>query len=124
MLFTVPITLNDGTTNRSFDWLRQEPSQLAGLYREPAATAVSASRIRTSHMTEKSGRERHLLQSSENIALVDPGDNDPTMDSVIINISIAHHPKHAAADVEKRLKLALAAASISGFTADIMAQEI
>lgn len=123
-LFTVPLALSDGTDTRTFGFLRQVPNQISGLYDETAASAMAQSRLMSAHTTEKSNRERHLLQSSEVIDLVDPGDGDPTSAAVVVNITVSHHKKHNVTDIEKRLKIALAAAGISGFTAKFIRGEI
>lgn len=125
-LFTTPLTLNDGTGDRIFDYQYQEPgATIAARYNEPAASGSSESRLRAAHMDiKKSGRKRHLLQSSELVALVEPGALDPASDTIVCNVTIEHHPKHAVADIEKRLKLVLAAAGIVGFTLSIVQGDI
>jgi len=123
-LFTTPLVINDGTDDRTFDWLRQIPGEIGGLYTEPAATASAVSRLKTGHSTQKNGRERHLLQRSEQVALTNPGDNDPALDPIVVNITVQHHPKHALADVEKQVIIAIGAASETGFTAASMRGEI
>jgi len=123
-LFTVPLVINDGSADRTFNWLRQVPGEIGGLYTEPAAAASAASTLKTGHSTQKNGRERHLCQRSEQVALTDPGDNDPALDVIVVNITVSHHPKHASAAVEKEVKLLLAAAGVTGFTAAMMRGEI
>ncbi len=125
-IFTVPITLNDGTDDRIFDYQYQEPGAIiAARYNEPAASSSSESRLRVAHMDiKKTGRKRHLLQSSELVALVDPGANDPASDSIVVNITFEHHPKHDSADIEKRLKIVLAAATLAGFTTSLVQGDI
>jgi hypothetical protein len=124
-LFTTPLTVNDGASDRIFDFAYQAlGSVLGGIYNEPLATAGQASVLRTSHTTAKSGQERHMIQRSENAALVSPSASDPTSDDIIVNITVSHHPKHALADVEKQLNIALAAAGVTGFTAKLMTKNI
>lgn len=123
-LFTTPATFNDGADDRIFDFQRQQLNAIGGVYNEPAASPMAQSELMTLHTTAKSKKERHLLQSSEMVALVEPGEGDPSTDSIVVNITVAHHRKHAAADVEKRLKILLAAAGLSGFTAKFMARNI
>lgn len=124
MLLTVPLTINDGTSDRIFDWNYQALNVLGGVYNEPAADPMKLSQMSTLHTTSKGGKKRHMLQSSEMVDLTDPGEGDPSADSVVVNITVAHHPRHAAADVEKRVNLALAAAGVAGFTAKFMANSI
>lgn len=124
-LLTTPLVVNDGTADRTFNWLYQVPGDsLGGNYNEPAASAARKSELRSLHMTAKSGQERHMLQSSEIVALVEPGSNDPASDAIIINLTVSHNPKHASADVEKRVKILLASAGTVGFVARLMARNI
>lgn len=124
-LFTTPLVINDGTADRTFDFLYQTPGDLLGsVYNEPAGSSINQSKLSAQHTTAKSGRERHMLQSSEEVDLVNPGADDPSIDSIVINLSVAHHPLHAATDVEKRVLLLLAAAGITGITAKLMQKSI
>jgi len=122
MFFTVPLVISDGSGNRTFNFQMQEPGlSPIGRYNEPASTASAESRLRVAHYdVSRNGRKRHLIQSSEIVVLVNPGEGDPADDVIIANITIEHHPKHSEAAVEKRLKLALAAAGIAGTTASLM----
>lgn len=115
MLFTTPLVLNDGTANHSYNWMYQMPGQLAGVYTDQAADPALNETIRSGHMTEKSGRKRHTVSLSGEVALTDPGDGDPSTSPVIVSISVTHHPKHAAADVQKRL--AMCDGMLAGVTA-------
>jgi uncharacterized Ntn-hydrolase superfamily protein len=120
-LFTSPVTLSDGTGSRIFTYQLQEPGNIiAGRWNEPAALAAANSVLRVLQSTQKNGFKRHMLQSAETIALTDPGVSDPASADVVINITISHHPKHAVADVEKRVLLLKNAISIAGFTNAIM----
>lgn len=124
-LFTVPLSLNDGATDRIFNWLRQIPNRVAGLYHEPLSTALSESRFEVAHQApDKSGRERHLLKSHERCALLNPGVKDPANDIIDINLTCVFNPKADPADIEKRFKLLLAAASTSGFIAGFTRGEL
>lgn len=124
-LFTTPLTLPDATpTDHIFDWLRQVPGSVAGLYRETAAASMKASLLKTSHTTEKSGRERHMLQRSVQVDLTDPGADDPSSDVVLITVTVAHHPKHSSDDVEDELTIVKNALAVSGLTSRFMAGEI
>jgi hypothetical protein len=124
-LFTTPLVINDGTDDRTFNWSHQIPGNvLGGLYVETAASPMVRSQLKTLHTTAKSGQERHLIQSRETVDLVDPGADDPAADDIIVNITVAHHPRHNSADVEKRLLLALAAAGATGITAKLIATDI
>jgi hypothetical protein len=117
-LFTTPLTLNDGTDDRIFDYQYQEPGNtVAARYNEPASSSTSESRIRTAHSTTKAGRMRHLIQSSE---LVATSDADLLPQTIIANVTLEHHPLHTSASIEKRLKLVLAAAGISGITVKLV----
>lgn len=124
MLLTTPLIINDGTDDRTFDWFRQVPGEVAGLYIEPAATAQSISQLKSAHMTQKNKSKRHSLQSSETVALVSPDLDGPTEAPIVVTISVMHDPKHAEADVEKRLKLLTASVAAVGFTAALMRGEI
>lgn len=123
-LLTTPLIISDGTASRTFNWLRQVPNKVAGLYTETAATAKSESQLATSHTTQKSGTERHLFQRSEIVALVDPDVGGITDDLILVNITVYHNKKHNELEVEKQLNLAIAAASVAGFTAALMRKEI
>jgi hypothetical protein len=123
-LFTSPQTLSDGTTDRIFNWLRQVPGKISGVYQETAALASAVSRLVTAHSVEKSGRKRHQLQRVETCALTNPGTDEPTDDVIILNVTISHHPKHDPLDVEKQVNIVSAALGISGFTASFIAEEL
>jgi len=123
-IFTTPLTLNDGTGDRIFNFQYQEPGVLVGRYIETAALASAVSLLRVSHTTAKSGTKRHLLQRVETCALVSPSESEPSEAPITVNITVNHHPKALAADVEEQLNIALAAAGITGFTAVFMAGNI
>lgn len=124
MLLNVPITCNDGTDDRIFNWLMQSPGETAGLYKETAADPSAVSQLKSAHALQKDKRKRHLFQSSEIIALVNPDTDGPTDDLVQVNLTIVHNKKHAVADIEKRVKILLAAAGVAGFTLAITSGEI
>lgn len=124
-LFTTPLTINDGTADRIFDWQYQEPgSALVGRYYEPAASASAESMVRVAHTESKSGIKRHLIQRSEECSLVDPSDDEPAAAPITVNITVNHNPKHADADIEKQVLLAKAMLSIAGITASVTAGNI
>jgi hypothetical protein len=124
MLISVPLTVSDGVGDRIFDWFRQVPGEVAGLYIEPAATAQSMSQLKSAHLIQKNKSLRHSLQSSETVALVNPDTDGPTDGPIVVTVSVMHDSKHSEAEVEKRVKILLATASVAGFTAAIMRGEI
>lgn len=124
MLFTTPLTLNDGVADRIFNWLRQVPGEIAGLYKETAATAISESQLKTAHSVQKNLKKRHMLQKTEVVDLVNPGDSDPSNDAIVVTITVVHNSKHSDAEIEKQVKLLTAAASTVGFSAAFVSGEI
>lgn len=123
-LFSNPQTINDGVTDRIFNWLRQVPSQIAGIWSESAADPSAASQFKTAHSTENSGRKRHLLQRVENCTLTEVDSDGRTTDDIIVNLTVSHHPNADATDVEKQVTLVRNAAGLSGFVADFMREEL
>lgn len=124
-LITTPLTVSDGTVDRIFDLQYQLPgAQLGAQYCEPTALPALESKLMSLHGQTKNGRVRHMLQSSELMPLVNPGPTEPIDDGVVINLTVSHHPKHAVADVEKRIKILLNTAAVAGFTLKLVSKNI
>lgn len=101
MLFTTPLTLNDGAANHIFNWLYQIPGAVSGIYTETAAPSSEEAQIRTAHTTANGGSvKRHLVSLTQRNALVDPDADEPTDALVTVNITVTHHAKHADASVD------------------------
>lgn len=101
MLFTTPLTLNDGTANHVFNWLYQVPGAVSGMYSETAAPASAEAQIRTAHSVSNGGSvARHLTSLTQRVALVNPVGDEPTDALVTLNITVTHHSKHAADDID------------------------
>lgn len=119
-LFTDPIVLNDGTNDRTFTFRNpiMESGSTGSNYVEEAASAASESVIIVKNSRSNKGSRRHLLQRSEMVQLTD--DATDGIKPIIVNITISHYPSHTEANIEKQLKLALAAAGMTGFVGKVV----
>lgn len=117
-LFTDPLVINDGTADRTFNYRAQLSinDTTASEYVEPAASAAARSLLTVKHTVSKTMRPRHLLQRSEFKSI---GDADGTLDSIVVNLTIACNAGHTDAMVEEQLNLILAAAQETGFVANM-----
>lgn len=126
-LFTVPLVINDGSADRTFNWLRQVPNEVAGLYNEPAAPASSVSRLKSQHTTiGKTGIKRHLVQRTEVCELPLLGTETIARTAAItVNLTVTHHPEAVASDVDQQVQLLIdAVASNVNFTQVLMDEGI
>lgn len=124
-LFTNPMTLIDANAaNRTFEFRAQlhENGAIVGEYIEPAASVSSTSKLTVKHSATNSGKKRHLLQRVETFDLsADPVDG---RDTVVVNMTISHHPLATEAQVKNQVTLVIDAAQETGFISKIMREQI
>jgi hypothetical protein len=123
-LFTDPMTLNDGTDSRIFNFRAQnlsEPGSTIGEYIEPAASAAVDSILSVKHSETKGGRKRHLLQRAANISI---NDADDTLEPLVVNLTVSRSAGHTDAQVQAEINLTLDAATETGFVAGFCRERI
>lgn len=119
MVFINPVTLNDGTVDRSFAFRAQitdkSGKSIVGEWIEPAAPIANDSKITIRHdVSSTKVRRRNMRVSS--MALVDAA----TRKMITVNISIAYDPAHSEVDIAKHFKLAIDAASEATFLSNFI----
>lgn len=119
MVFINPVTLNDGTADRSFAFRAQitdkSGKSIVGEWIEPAAPIADDSKITIRHdVSSTKVRRRNMRVSS--MALVDA----TTRKMLTVNISIAYDPSHNETDITKHFKLAIDAASEATFLSNFI----
>lgn len=114
-LFPTPV-INDGTADRTFAYRAQLSSPgnkaIVGEWVEPAATLSAASKIVIKHDESKASLRRRLFQYGRKTAIL-----DGTLKSIVVNVTVQHHPEHTEADIAKCLLLAANSIKLSGFIA-------
>lgn len=112
-LLTVPFVANDGTVNKTYDFIGQQASEgssLVGKYLEIATSTSENDCAVVKHSALKTSR-RDLLQKSIQSPIL-----DGSLKPIVINFTISAHNDHSDAVVEKEVKKILVMAGTTGFT--------
>jgi hypothetical protein len=122
-LFADPLVINDGTSDRTFNFRAQlsELGSTAGEYIEPAATAAADSVLVVKHSTSKSDRHRHLIQRVENVTINDAGG---TLEPLVVNLTVSRESGHTDAQVQSQVTLLIDALEETGFVAGFVRERI
>lgn len=114
-LIPTPV-VNDGTADRTFTYKGQNITTnqrtSEGTWIEPAATFAQASNIVVKFDESKSNFRRRLVQHAIKAPIA-----DGTLKSIVVNITLQHHPEHAIADLEKAVRVGTGIPLLSGFIA-------
>lgn len=112
MLFTNPITLNDGTSDHVFKFRGTLPDRKAmvGEWIEPAAASSDESKIVVKQDSSSATVRRSLLQRKVNKATTTRGDRPVTW-----NVTCTRDVEHSDADVKAELALLIDALSEADF---------
>lgn len=103
MLFTSPITLNDGTADHifSFHGQKMDPKSFIGVWKEYAADVSAASSITVKHDESSASLRRRLVQRTVNVVVDETIGSKP----ITVNFTVLYHPNHATADVLKQIAI-------------------
>jgi hypothetical protein len=117
-LFTSPLVINDGTADRTFTYRAQLSisDSTASEYIEAAADSSARSNLTVKHTVSKTGRPRHLLQRSQFLTI---NDADDTLDSIVINLTIASNSNHTDAQVAAQVALVAECLAEANFVANM-----
>lgn len=117
-LFSDPVVLNDGTSDRMFSFRAQMPDKKAviGEWIEPSALIVDESKIIVKHDASSPNVRRRLLQRSSSVLLPD----NVTRKPVTVNLTVTYHPSCSEDEISKAMKLTASAVAENTFIGNFL----
>lgn len=109
-LLSASQVVNDGTSDRTFLYQYQVPSNSAAVGSYVESTDMN-SNIMPKHEMSNSKTQRSVVRfSRDSVINSESGETAP----ITVNISVAYNKKHQAAEVEKHINLALNTMKLTG----------
>lgn len=120
-LFTDPVVLNDGSTDRTFSFLAQlaDKKALAGEWTEPAADTSDESKLISKQDRSSATLRRRLLQSKANHVTLTRG-----LRPITVNFTVTHDVEHTSEQITEQVTLTKSALNAAGFVVNFIGGQI